>query len=109
MPRKKQRPFLDFAKEVEARGELEISGLCSNFSKKTKVGQIFRRFRPTDDDDYSLYISKMERTYWASGMKKFSYHPFYSVRENYYRRQKRGFTSLRKTIIAFCAVINKEV
>jgi hypothetical protein len=104
--RKKSKPFINFALHCEARGNvLPLRGLCNSIGGK-RNRKILLRFRPDWDDIELLERQGLDTAYWASGMKEtniiLSSYPFVN-------RLQYGLTPLRKTIIAFCAVLNGEV
>lgn len=88
--------FLEKAIEWGETGKLPYVGLCYSLSEKESE-YMCKYFEPSSEESENLRIKGSSRAYWASGLK-FNH----SQRDN-------KFTPLRQTIMAFCAVLNKEI
>jgi hypothetical protein len=86
-----EKQFLDFHKKSTAIGKLASgSGLCDTFKKD----ETFKLFIPTEEDCDALNKEVRSTYCWASGNSSCKFYEY---------------TTLRETIVLFCAVIDGEI
>lgn len=97
--KKKKTPYLNYYEKCMNLGaKMPFGGLCMRFNNS----ETFDLFIPTEHEFNDLNDVEGCSTYWASGVK---------CSENGGQQliECFGFTTLRQTIVLFCAAINNEL
>lgn len=100
---KKKVSFVKRINQWTKAGRLPVNGLCNALTHAER--KVFDLFEPTFQEKQALHNEGLCSTYWGSGMKEgFGWESTEVAME-----RRFGLTSLRQTLLCFCALLNKEL